>query len=339
MAQYWWESDAEERYWLEYTDRTDLGTDLRAPTLDQSGTDNWRYTLFQMTTPGDVIFHYHKPQHAIVAVSRVADGWKSRPIIWGARGTFARAKNIRPHERPGYVVPLEGYQLLDSPIRLAELREKKPLLQSLQESARTLYPGRSLYFPFELAQRPVRPLQGYAFKLSREFVRAFGLPEFEALSAEVPAVSNAHSGLRREAQGYAVSIEVRRAVERRAMALALRHYRSQGFKVENCSRTHPYDIVARSGSRSWTVEVKGTTGLGDAVFLTRNEVEHATQHPKNAVLFVVHSMDLVRGATSVRATGGLVRIFEPWQVGQGDLEALQFRYLLPHSDGESSTND
>ena len=27
----WWDGQADERYWLEATDRTDIGADLRAP--------------------------------------------------------------------------------------------------------------------------------------------------------------------------------------------------------------------------------------------------------------------------------------------------------------------
>jgi len=35
----------DERYRLEATDREDLGADLNAPLYDDSGKENWRYTL------------------------------------------------------------------------------------------------------------------------------------------------------------------------------------------------------------------------------------------------------------------------------------------------------
>lgn len=38
----WWANRPEERFWLESTDRPDIGTDLRAPVADDSGEDNWR---------------------------------------------------------------------------------------------------------------------------------------------------------------------------------------------------------------------------------------------------------------------------------------------------------
>ena len=43
----WWEGDPTEVYWLEVTDRDDLGVDLRAPETDESGNPNWRYLLFK----------------------------------------------------------------------------------------------------------------------------------------------------------------------------------------------------------------------------------------------------------------------------------------------------
>ncbi len=33
----WWEDDDRQRYWMEITDRDNLGVDLHAPKTDQSG--------------------------------------------------------------------------------------------------------------------------------------------------------------------------------------------------------------------------------------------------------------------------------------------------------------
>ena len=48
MTGRWWQSKAGERYWLEATDREDIGADLKAPDAEASGRDNWRYTLFRV---------------------------------------------------------------------------------------------------------------------------------------------------------------------------------------------------------------------------------------------------------------------------------------------------
>ncbi|MDQ2762602.1 MAG: hypothetical protein M3Y22_03665, partial [Pseudomonadota bacterium] len=83
----WWLSDPNERYWLELTDREDIGGELRAPVADGSGKDNWRYTLFKLTGVGDVVFHYDTSQDAIVGLSEVAGTPYEADLVWGARGT------------------------------------------------------------------------------------------------------------------------------------------------------------------------------------------------------------------------------------------------------------
>jgi hypothetical protein len=57
---YWWQNQPHERFWLEATDREDIGADLRAPQLDESGKENWRYSLFKEAQLGDIVLHYDK---------------------------------------------------------------------------------------------------------------------------------------------------------------------------------------------------------------------------------------------------------------------------------------
>jgi hypothetical protein len=177
----WWSRWPDQRFWLEATDRTDIGADLRAPEADESGKDNWRYTLFKTTNPGDIVLHYDSGSdpNGIVAWSRIAGSPKSAPITWAARGSYARDKGVTPHDRAGYVIPLADYQKLAAPITLERLRTLEPLLRSLVNDLKRRY-GDPLYFPFEISgKRPLRPLQGYAFKLPREFIALF--PELSPL--------------------------------------------------------------------------------------------------------------------------------------------------------------
>jgi hypothetical protein len=44
MVDRWWQDKPGERYWLEATDREDIGADLKAPDEDAGGRDN---TLFR----------------------------------------------------------------------------------------------------------------------------------------------------------------------------------------------------------------------------------------------------------------------------------------------------
>src|SRR5438105_13894226 len=123
----WWEGQPQERYWLELTDRQDLGTNLRAPLQDEAGRENWRYTLFNSARVGDVVLHYHKgPSVAgIVGFSIITGKAYAEDIVWAARGTYARSKGTLPHQRPGYKLPLGGMTQFDKPVLLSDIRTRR----------------------------------------------------------------------------------------------------------------------------------------------------------------------------------------------------------------------
>ncbi len=106
----WWAGLPEERYWLEITDRSDLGIDLRAPLVGEDGKPTWSYSLARWVNPGDVVFHYHKEEQAIVGRSRATATQWTDEIVWGARGTSARDSDVKPHPRPGWYVALEDFK-------------------------------------------------------------------------------------------------------------------------------------------------------------------------------------------------------------------------------------
>jgi hypothetical protein len=105
----WWEALPAERYWLEVSDRgADLGLDLNAPTTNEQGQLFWSYELLREVRDGDVVVHYDRAEHAIIAWSRaVGTAWPD-DVVWAARGTSARERNTRPHERSGLRVSLAG---------------------------------------------------------------------------------------------------------------------------------------------------------------------------------------------------------------------------------------
>lgn len=180
----WWADRPDERFWLEATDREDIGTDLRAPLVDASGRDNWRYTLFQAARPGDIVFHYDAGKGAITAKSRVSGAPFAAPIKWAARGSYARDRGAQSQTMPGYRVPLSDTRALAEPVTLERLRVHKPQMSEMMASFREGVSGAPAYFPFELSERPVRPLQGYAFKLPKAFVDMFDLAD-DALTSSM----------------------------------------------------------------------------------------------------------------------------------------------------------
>lgn len=176
-AQHWWTGNPHERFWLEATDRDDIGTDLRAPLADAGGRDNWRYTLFREAHPGDIVLHYDGKAAAITAWSTIAGPAVPQPIIWAARGSYARERGARASELSGYSVQLRDLTRLATPITLTAIRKQKNRLIALTQSLQQVAGKAPLYFPFELSDRPVRPMQGYAFKLPAAFLALFGLDQ------------------------------------------------------------------------------------------------------------------------------------------------------------------
>lgn len=135
-------------------------------------------------------------------------------------------------------------------------------------------------------------------------------------------------------QGFGLTGDERIAVEMHAQAMAEHHFLEQDYEVSDVSKTHSYDLHCRRGDDVLRVEVKGTTGSGGSVFLTRNEVEHAREHADHVALFVVRNISLDRSGLKPVASGGDAEVFQPWNIDQGTLEALQFEYRLPegHED-------
>lgn len=169
----WWSGRYEERYWLEVTGRNDLGVNLKAPQTNEQGDEFWSYSLLKFVEPGDVIFHYDRPRQAIVAWS-VATGelWEDM-VVWAARGISARTAGIQPHTRPGWYVGLEQFFVFKQPVLLDEIRTVQAELTVKRKQLAALV-GDPLYFPFEMGtKRPLRPMQGYLFKLPAFFVAQF----------------------------------------------------------------------------------------------------------------------------------------------------------------------
>ena len=99
----WWASDPAQRYWLEITDRADLGENLHAPQQDGSGRPNWTYELVRYVQPGDVVLHWHKNlvgYPALVGYSEAVGPLREDEIEWQAHGTYGRARSA-PKRSPG----------------------------------------------------------------------------------------------------------------------------------------------------------------------------------------------------------------------------------------------
>ena len=130
-------------------------------------------------------------------------------------------------------------------------------------------------------------------------------------------------------QGFGLSPAERKAVELFAMRIARKIYEDMGWEVVDTSASQPFDLLATKGELNRYVEVKGTTGGGQAIILTRGEVTHANHHPKESALVVVAQIQLNKQEDRWIAEGGTVCVHkDPWTIRESSLEPTQFKYSL-----------
>lgn len=168
----WWKDLPSERYWLETTDRPDIGTDLHAPQFDKNNNTNWSYTLLCELNEGDIVFHYDIGKKAIVGWSRVTGNYYSDKFEWASH---AGSKGYRgkPYLRPGWRRGLDGPYWLNTYLTLQDIRQAQESLQLLRDTLVEKF-GTPLYFPFELSKkRDLRPTQFYITKIPFELLQLF----------------------------------------------------------------------------------------------------------------------------------------------------------------------
>jgi hypothetical protein len=100
--------------------------------------------------------------------------------------------------------------------------------------------------------------------------------------------------------------------------------------VEDVHKKRSYDLYCERSGLKRHVEVKGTTGDGTKVLLTRGEVAHSRAHSREMVLFIVSGIKIANPLGRVpTATGGKTRMIHPWQADEADLKPVGFEYSLP----------
>jgi hypothetical protein len=165
----WWDEDAEERFWIEVTDRSDIGADLNAPDTNEKGRRQWSYDLVHEAAEGDTVFHFDQNESRFVGYSTIlGDAWPDE-VVWGARGTSARGQHIEPYPRPGHRRGLRGFMPTDGPT-LDSVRSVEGQVLALRERLRATHRD-PLYFPFvPYKGQPLGTFQGYFMKMPSDLV-------------------------------------------------------------------------------------------------------------------------------------------------------------------------
>lgn len=328
----WWEADPAERYWMEITDREDLGEDLKAPKTDGVGGESWTYTLVSYVQPGDRVFHWHKSllgEPAIVGWSEAVGPLGEITMSWQAKGTRGRARGV-PTVGAAWRMPLRNFALLEKPVTRTMINARRAeVLEILMEVAARA--GRTAYAPFQnYADRELRAQQGYLVKFPAALVDTlFDLPriggEASSTTAEEQQVRASRS------QGYQANATVRAALEQHAVQRAIAYYTEAGA-TELDILGKPYDLRVVLHGVERHVEVKGTVGLdAGSVQLTQGEVDHARSWQPTDLLVV----DAIRISSTedgtVHAEGGNLRVWSGWEPEDSSLRPTHLRYALPSS--------
>jgi hypothetical protein len=181
----WWGGNADEVYWMEITGRPDLGANLAAPQVDETGREYAGYALVCEVRHGDVVFHFDRNQRQIVGWSRAVGAPYPGTIRWAARGTSARQHGIDAYDRPGWFINLEGPYAFDQPTTLGWLRDHERVVRSVRAELEAAHAG-TLYFPFAISDgRPLRAAQTYMVKFPAALVRQ--VPTLAAAAREAAA--------------------------------------------------------------------------------------------------------------------------------------------------------
>ena len=115
----WWTGNTRQRFWLEITDRPDIGVDLHCPQRDAAGNRNPGYSLIWWVQRDDTIFHYDLNKRAITAWSRATGGVTEAPTVWLSHPGVTRRRLQVPRAQPGWWLDLQGPFPLDQPLTLA----------------------------------------------------------------------------------------------------------------------------------------------------------------------------------------------------------------------------
>ena len=326
----WWDGDPAETYWMEITDRADLGGELWAPKVDASGAEAWSYTLVSYVQPGDRVFHWHKNSAGVPALigwSEAAGPLRSDVRAWQARGAAGRARGV-PITGPTWVMPLKGLQELPKPISRADLNGTlyEAVLAALHQTQEEVGERRPTYAPFQhYGGRELRAQQGYLTKMPAALVAVLFPDEGAPAGGDITV-----SGPRRSpGQGYLSDAQRRTAIEQHAVARARAHYEQLGA-TDIIELGKPYDLKLCLHGEERHIEVKGSSVPNvETVELTQGEVIHARSW-RATDLVIVDGIECAMSADGVlKTTGGTLRSFTDWVPAEQALRSTHLRYTVP----------
>ncbi|WP_412516468.1 DUF3883 domain-containing protein [Actinomadura madurae] len=330
----WWEEDPTERFWMEITDRPDLGSNVRALQRNGTGGEFWSYSLVTEIKPGDLVLHWHKTLHdqpGIVGYSTAADGPYDDQLVWDARCSYGQQRPANTEPQPAWRYELTGYTPLAAPIGQQSLRPLEAQLRAIKSDLEARIDG-PLYFPFVFSpNRPLRTAQAYLVKVPGAVLDL--LPDLAGLTRSTPTTGGLRRTLAAQSRprsstgaGYVADPILRKAIEEHAVRRARDLYPEHD--ITDVGAICSYDLLAVKGDEERHIEVKGSTGTAETVELTTNEVTHARSALTDLV--VVDQITWLRQSDgSIHTSGGRCRHWTAWKPNEHDLQPTRYRYTIP----------
>ena len=146
----------------------------------------------------------------------------------------------------------------------------------------------------------------------------------DEIAGKIPKVRK-YSG-----QGIRGTYKENKAVERRAVDLAISYFRATNNweSIKDTGDKESYDLLLTNKSKKMYVEVKGTQSSGDKVFLSKNEVIVQKKFYPNNAIVIVSGIKLEKGEEP-KASGGNIKVISPWKIMNNHLTAMAFEYEVP----------
>ena len=140
----------------------------------------------------------------------------------------------------------------------------------------------------------------------------------------------------RSGQGWRNDAIARAVVEEHAMQLAHQWLVDGGYvniQTVAARKSWDFEAQARRNGPIRRVEVKGTTGTGLKVNVTRNEVAAAQDGSEASMMVIVNGIRLSRSEGTVVASGGDVFVVDPWIPSAEDLRVESYTWTPPRVTG------
>lgn len=145
---------------------------------------------------------------------------------------------------------------------------------------------------------------------------------------ESPDLKSSRQNKSHIGQGYIHDAEKKHAIEMRGMQKAKEWLQKHGFEqLEDRSSHKSYDYSAHKNGKEYFVEVKGLTGAPTSINMGYKEVKLHQKNKGKTILLVVHGIK-VTTQPKIKASGGRVRAFEPWDISKCELQATEYKVLI-----------